>query len=113
MAWFTFVLKVVGWFLKPEDVALLRFFGPLISQVREIALKVGKDNLAIGLDILQDAAIQAVLEAKSAGEGANKVVIAEKTFIEIVKNRGLDAVGNAAAGMIKAAVAILQTTKTS
>lgn len=102
--------KVTSWFFKPEDNPILDFFGPLIDQIKAAALKAGKDNLQIGLDILKDAAIAAALEAQAAGPGANKIQIAEKAFLRIMKEKGFDAIENAEAGLIKAAVAIIQTT---
>jgi hypothetical protein len=99
--------KVKAWFAKPEDQAIIEFFGPLIDQVKAAALKAGQDNLQVGLNILKEAALAAVLEAQTSGSG-NKVKAAEKVFLEIVKTKGIDAIENAEAGLIKAAVAIIQ-----
>jgi hypothetical protein len=103
--------KVKAWFGSPEDLIIIEFFGPLMQQVKSAALKVGQDNLVIGLAILKEAAIAAVLEAQAAGD--DKIKVAERTFIKIVKEKGITAMDNATAGLIKAAVAILQNALTT
>lgn len=99
--------KVVGWFISKEQQKLNEFFGPLINQVKEAALKVGKENLDVGLDILKEAALAAALSAATAKTG-EKTKAAEKVFLDIVKAKGLVAIHNAEAGIIKAAVAMIQ-----
>lgn len=103
---------VSGWFIKPDDKKVIDFFGPLVEQVKQAALKVGKDNLDVGLDILKGAAMGAALAASTSPTG-EKTKAAEKAFLDIVKGRGLDAIHNAEAGLIKAAVAIVQDQITS
>lgn len=91
----------------PEDEPLLVFFSPLIKQVKEEALRLGKNNLQVGLDILKEAALKAAAEAASAPSGM-KSRAAEEIFLEILRTKGVTAIHNAQAGLIKAAVAIIQ-----
>lgn len=111
MSFFTWLGKVKSyirnWLASPEDAAIIEFFGPLIDQVKAAALKAGKDNLNVGIEILKEAAVVAVLEAQKSG--ADKVKVAEETFVRIVKERGIESIENAEAGLIKAAVAIIQS----
>jgi hypothetical protein len=92
----------------PEDEPLLDFFSPLIKQVKEEALKLGKNNLQVGLNILKEAAMTAASEAALAPSG-QKTKAAEEIFLEILRTKGVTAIHNAQAGLIKAAVAILQS----
>lgn len=101
------VYKILGWFMKEEDVEILKFFIPLILQIKAFAIQTGEGSIRIGLVILKDAALKAVSEAAKAEN--NKVQVAEQVFLDEVKTNGVDAVNNAAAGLIKAAVAALQT----
>jgi hypothetical protein len=101
---------VVGLFTQEEKV-ILDFFTPLIEQVKAQALILGKDDLAAGFKVLQDAAMGAVKAAENAPAG-QKVATAEAEFLTILATEGLDAIHNAEAGLIKAAVAIIQTTPT-
>jgi hypothetical protein len=107
-------LAVLTWANKlakifsPEDEPLLIFFAPLIKQVKEEALKLGKNNLQVGLDIMKEAAMTAATVAATAPSG-QKARAAEEIFIEILRTKGVTAIHNAQAGLIKAAVAILQS----
>ena len=101
------VYKILGWFMKDEDLELLKFFIPLILQIKAFAIQTGEGSVRMGLIILKDAALKAVAEAAKA-EG-NKVKVAEQIFLDEVKASGIEAINNAAAGLIKAAVAGLQT----
>lgn len=101
------VYKILSWFMKDEDLEILKFFVPLILQIKAFAIETGRGSIRVGLVILKDAALKAVSEAAKA-EG-NKVQVAEQVFLDEVKSNGIDAVNNAAAGLIKAAVAGLQT----
>lgn len=101
------VYRVLGWFMKAEDLEILKFFVPLILQIKSSALEVGKGSILVGLRILKDAALKAVTEAAKSSE--NKVQIAEQVFLAEVKSEGIEAINNATAGLIKAAVAALQT----
>lgn len=91
-----------------EEKAILDFFGPLIEQVKAEALVLGKNDLQAGFQVLKDAAMAAVVAAENAPAG-KKVATAEAEFITVMAQEGLDAVHNAEAGLIKAAVAIIQT----
>lgn len=101
------VYKILSWFMKDEDLEILKFFVPLILQIKAFAVETGQGSIRVGLVILKDAALKAVSEAAKA-EG-NKVQVAEQVFLDEVKSNGIEAVNNAAAGLIKAAVAGLQT----
>jgi hypothetical protein len=101
------VYKILSWFMKDEDLELLKFFIPLILQIKAFAIQTGEGSVRMGLIILKDAALKAVSEAAQA-EG-NKVKVAEQIFLDEVKASGIEAINNAAAGLIKAAVAELQT----
>jgi len=96
----------LAWFSK-EDKALITFFGPLMLQVKAVALQLGKNDLQVGLKILEDAAFAAVTAAVTAPPGTN-VAVAETIFLQILIKEGITAIHNAEAGAIKAAVAILQ-----
>lgn len=102
------VYKILSWFMKDEDLEILKFFIPLILQIKAFAIQTGEGSIRMGLIIIKDAALKAVSEAAKA-EGGNKVEIAEKIFLNEVKTTGIEAINNAAAGLIKAAVAELQT----
>jgi len=101
------VYKILGWFMKEEDLEILKFFIPLILQIKAFAIQTGQGSIRMGLVLLKDAALKAVEEAANA-EG-NKVQVAEQVFVQELKDSGIEAVNNAAAGLIKAAVAGLQT----
>ena len=101
------VYKILGWFMKEEDLEILKFFIPLILQIKAFAIQTGEGSIRMGLILLKDAALKAVEEAAHA-EG-NKVQVAEQVFVQELKDSGIEAVNNAAAGLIKAAVAGLQT----
>jgi len=102
------VYKILGWFMKEEDLEILKFFIPLILQIKAFAIQTGEGSIRMGLIIIKDAALKAVSEAAKS-EGGNKVKLAEEIFLREVKDSGIEAVNNAAAGLIKAAVAGLQT----
>jgi hypothetical protein len=107
--WFKDTQKtVLGWF-TPEEAAILEFFHPLMLQVKAEALKLGKDNLQVGLNILKDAAISAAMAAATAP--GDKVAAAETAFLTTGASEGIVAIHNAEAGAIKAAVAIVQSTQ--
>jgi hypothetical protein len=90
-----------------EEKAVLEFFAPLIKQVKDEAVKLGKGELEAGLRILKDAALQAAMAAAVAPPGT-KVAIAEATFLRVGISEGITEIHNAEAGAIKAAVAIVQ-----
>lgn len=97
---------VKSWF-QTEEAQIIEFFGPLMVQVREVALELGKQDLQVGLGILRDAALGAATAAATAPTGS-KVEVAEAAFLSIVTAEGITAIHNAEAGAIKAAVAIIQ-----
>lgn len=100
--------RVRSWWYS-EEKEILDFFAPLMEQVRDAALQVGKDNLKAGLEVLKASAIAGVTAAANAPEGSDKVKIAEETFLRVAKASGIEVIHNAEAGIIKAAVAIIQT----
>lgn len=102
------VYKILGWFMKEEDLEILKFFIPLILQIKAFAIQTGQGSIRMGLVLLKDAALKAVEEAAKA-EGGDRVKIAEKAFVRELKETGVEAVNNAAAGLLKAAVAGIQT----
>jgi len=91
-----------------EDQALIEFFGPLMAQVKAVALELGKEDLQAGLEVIKTAAIQSVVAAAAAPE-SDRVKVAETTFLAVGATEGIKAIHNAEAGAIKAAVAIVQT----
>jgi hypothetical protein len=97
---------VHGW-LGPEEALLLDFFGPLMKQVEAEALRIGKQDLQVGLQILKDSALSAVKAAVLAPPG-HKVEAAEVAFLGTAACEGVTAIHNAQAGALKAAVAIIQ-----
>lgn len=106
--WFKSATNKVKSYFLPADQQVIQFFTPLMNQVKEQALILGKDNLAIGLKILKDAAIAGALAGVSAPPGA-KVLAAEAAFLRVGVTGGITAIHNAEAATIKAAVAIIQT----
>lgn len=98
---------VVGLFTS-EEKEIIDFFTPLIEQVKAAAIVLGKDDMQAGFQVLKDAAMGAVQAAENAPAG-KKVATAEEEFLTILATEGLDAVHNAEAGLIKAAVAIIQS----
>lgn len=98
---------VVGLFTSQEK-EIIDFFTPLIEQVKAAAIVLGKDDMQAGFQVLKDAAMGAVVAAENAPNG-KKVATAEAEFLTILATEGLDAVHNAEAGLIKAAVAIIQS----
>ncbi len=98
---------VLGWF-KEEDRAVINFFAPLMLQFKAAAIKLGKDDLAAGLKVLEGAALKAVTAAALAPPGT-QVAAAELAFLTELASAGIAAIHNAEAGAIKAAVAILQS----
>lgn len=122
--WSTLVEFVLSWFKKDEKI-LLDFFSPLLDQVKEQALVLGKQDLEAGLILLQKAAMAAVVAAENAP--GDKVKAAEEAFVAEIQNNGgqlaaqvkgqvsgLQQVilSNAEAAAIKAAVAIIQSQST-
>jgi hypothetical protein len=97
---------VIGIFTH-EEKEIIDFFTPLIEQVKAAAIQLGKDDLQAGFQVLKDAAMAAVVAAENAPAG-KKVATAEAEFLTVLTQEGLDAVHNAEAGLIKAAVAIIQ-----
>lgn len=96
---------VKSWFLT-EEAAIIEFFGPLMIQVKDAALELGKGDLQVGLQVIQHAALAAVTAAATAKD--NKVEAAEAAFLAVGASEGIVAIHNAEAGAIKAAVAIIQ-----
>lgn len=122
--WSTLVEFVLSWFKKDEKI-LLDFFSPLLDQVKEQALVLGKQDLEAGLILLQKAAMAAVVAAENAP--GDKIKAAEEAFIAAIEKdggqlaaqvkgqaSGLQQVilSNAEAAAIKAAVAIIQSQST-
>jgi hypothetical protein len=107
-SWFATTEKsVLGWFTN-EDKALLEFFGPVMHQVKTEAIKLGKGELKVGLNIIKDAAIASAIAAATAPAGM-RVALAEKAFVQVGTAEGLTELHNAGSAAIKAAVAIVQT----
>lgn len=106
--WLTGVESQLLGFFSSEEKAIIEFFGPLMAQVKEAALELGKQDLQVGLQIIKDAALQSVVAAATAPAGT-QVQVAEATFLKVGAVEGITAVHNAEAGAIKAAVAIVQT----
>lgn len=117
---------IISWFAKDEKI-LLDFFAPLLAQVKEQALILGKQDLQAGIAILQNAAMKAVLAAEQAPDGTDKVKAAEEAFIKTTQEQGgvlatqvqghVEQIGktvlnNAEAAAVKAAVAIIQNQTT-
>lgn len=94
-----------------EDKIIIEYFTPMMNQVKEEALRVGKQDLQIGFKILTDAAIGAAIAGLTAPPGTN-IAVAEATFLTIGIKEGIDAIHNAEASMIKGAVAIVQVANT-
>jgi hypothetical protein len=122
--WASIVEFVLLWFKKDEKI-LLDFFGPLLDQVKQQALVLGKQDLEAGLVLLQKAAMAAVEAAEQAP--GDKVKAAEEAFVKAITENGADlantmksqALGlkdiilnNAETAAIKAAVAIIQSQST-
>lgn len=122
--WLVETEKALLAFFSPEEKLIIEFFGPLMEQVKNEALKVGLDDLQLGLGILKAAALAAASAAENAGPGVDKVKAAEDAFIATGKT-GITEVSNtvtssattlyqttlnnAEAAAIKAAVAMIQT----
>jgi len=126
--WFEDTEKAIVAFFSSEEKLLLEFFGPLLEQVKNEALKVGLDDLKLGLDILKAAALAAAEAAEGAPAGVDKAKLAEEAFVSTTKAEaqkvantvvasatGLyqNTVNNAEAAAIKAAVAIIQAATVS
>lgn len=122
--WSTLVEFVLSWFKKDEKI-LLDFFSPLLDQVKEQAMVLGKQDLEAGLILLQKAAMAAVVAAENSS--GDKIKAAEEAFVAEIQNSGgqlaaqvkgqvsgLQQVilSNAEAAAIKAAVAIIQSQST-
>lgn len=97
--------KIASWFTD-EEHALIQYFGPLFEQILAQAEVLVKDDAEAGLKVLIDAATAAVGAAATAKD---KVGAAEAAFVKILTTEGVDAIHNAEAGLIKAAVAVIQT----
>lgn len=97
-------------FFTSEEAEVVKYFGPLISQVVAQAKVIGKEDFAAGFKVLTDAVSTAVAAgAEAATTGGNPVTAAEVSFVATVASEGITAVHNAEAGLIKAGVAIVQT----
>lgn len=122
--WLVETEKAIVALLSPEEKLLIEFFGPLFDQVKDQALKLGLDDLQLGLGILKEAALAAATAAEGAAPGVDKVKAAEDAFIASGKVGISEAsntvtasatalyqttLNNAEAAAIKAAVAIIQT----
>ena len=92
---------------SPSEKLILEFFQPLIKQVRDEALVLGKNDLNEGLRILKDAALAAAMAGALAPPGT-KVAVAEAMFLKVGASEGITAIHNAEAAAIKAAAAIVQ-----
>src|SRR6185369_15970834 len=88
---------VQGWF-SPEEKLIIEFFTPLMQQVEQSAISLGKGELQVGLQILKDCAIAAVAAAATS---PNPVVAAETAFLATGAIEGVTAIHNAEAGAIK------------
>lgn len=108
-SWISGEVQAVEDFFTTEEAAVVKFFGPLITQVVAAVKTLAADDFDAGLAILKDAATKAVQAgsiAKAAGQDVVKT--AEDAFVGIVKTEGVTAVNNAESAAIKAAVAITQ-----
>ena len=109
-SWFS---RVEGGFIKMfsnDEQAVIEFLTPLAQQIEAAVKSLGKATFAEGLQVLKDAAAQAVAAgATAAATGGNAVAAAEAKFLEVGASEGITAVHNAESAAIKAAVAVAQT----
>lgn len=104
--------QAINWVEKQftaDEQAVIDFLTPLAHQIYQTALKLGKEDLQAGLQVLKDSVATAVAAGTAAiAAGQNPVTAAETTFLTTAAGEGKSALSNAESGAIKAGVAILQ-----
>ena len=109
-SWVSGEVTAVENFFESEEAAVVKYFGPLISQVVVAATALGKADFASGLQVLTDSVTTAVAAgAAAAATGGNAVTAAETSFLATGASEGITAIHNAESGLIKAGVAIAQS----
>ena len=109
-SWVSGEVTAVENFFESEEAAVVKYFGPLISQVVTAVTALGKADFAAGLQVLTDSVTAAVAAgAAAAATGGNAVTAAETTFLATGASEGITAIHNAESGLIKAGVAIAQS----
>ena len=106
---FTQAINWVEQEFTTEEQAVLDFVTPLINQITQTALTLGKQDLQVGLQVLKDSVTTAVAAGTAAiVAGQNPVTAAETTFLTTAAGEGHTALNNAESAAIKAGVAIVQ-----
>src|SRR5580658_4240343 len=97
-------------FFTSAEADVVKYFGPLISQVVASVTALGKADFSAGLQVLTDSVTTAVAAGTAAiASGGNPVTAAETSFLATGASEGITAVSNSYAGLIKAGVAIAQS----
>jgi len=109
-----YLSRVLGGTVKKAVIveqSVIDFVTPLAQQIQAQALILGKQDLAIGLQVLKDGVATGVAAGAAAlATGGNPVAAAETAFLTTAAGEGKTALNNAESAAIKVGVALAQQT---